>query len=120
MLYKRGSVWWYAFIFNGSRIRESSHTDSKTIARQLELKRRRDLELAVGGIKRERPLRFRVAARQWFSTKTSLSVLGLRYYGRLFASWISILGTALSRKLMLTILPLFKVSDRAKDSQDGK
>jgi integrase len=80
MLYRRGNVWWYEFIFNGSRIRESSHTDSKTIARQLELKRRRDLELAVGGIKRERPLQFRVATKQWFSTKTALSKLGLRYY----------------------------------------
>ena len=35
MLYKRGNVWWYEFIFNGSRIRESSQTDSKTIARSL-------------------------------------------------------------------------------------
>jgi hypothetical protein len=80
MLYRRGNVCWYEFIFNGSRIRESSNTDSKTIARQLELKRRRDLELAVGGIKRERPLQFRIAAKQWISTKTALSKLGLRYY----------------------------------------
>ena len=80
MLYKRGNVWWYEFIFNGVRIRESSHTDSKAIARQAELKRRRDLELSISGIKRERPMVFHVAAKQWLATKIALSPLGLRYY----------------------------------------
>jgi integrase len=80
MLYKRGNVWWYEFIFHGMRIRESSSTDSKTIARQAELKRRRDLELSISGVKRDRPLRFCDATKHWLNTKTALTPLGLRYY----------------------------------------
>ena len=83
MLYKRGNVWWYEFAFDGVRIRESSGTDSKTIARQAELKRRRDLELSISGIRRERPLVLSEAAKQWLATKTALSPLGLRYYRQL-------------------------------------
>jgi integrase len=80
MLYKRGNVWWYEFTFGGLRVRESSGTDSKTIARQVQLKRRRDLELSVSGVKRDRPLRFCEATKQWLATTTALSALGLRYY----------------------------------------
>ena len=80
MLYKRGNVWWYEFISNGVRIRERSGTDSKTIARQSELKRRRDLQLSLSGLKRDRPIHFSDAARQWFATKANLSPHGVRYY----------------------------------------
>jgi integrase len=81
MLYKRGNVWWYEFSLNGARIRESSHTTSKTIAKQAELQRRRELELSINGLtKRERPALFPVAAKQWLGAKTALSPLGLRYY----------------------------------------
>ena len=85
MLYKRGNIWWFEFEFDGARIRESTRTDSKTIARQAELARRRDLELGVNGLtKRERPL-FPAAARQWFQSKTGLSPLGERYYRQYIA-----------------------------------
>jgi len=85
MLYKRGNIWWFEFEFDGARIRESTRTDSKTIARQAELARRRDLELGVNGLtKRERPL-FPAAARQWFQSKTGLSPLGERYYQQYLA-----------------------------------
>jgi integrase len=49
-LYRRGSVWWYEFNFQGQRIRESAHTTGKTIARQAELQRRHELELGVNRI----------------------------------------------------------------------
>ena len=56
MIYRRGAIYWYEFNFNGSRIRESACTTSKTIARQAEQHRRRELELGVNGLrKRERP-----------------------------------------------------------------
>ena len=85
MLYKRGNIWWFEFEFNGARIRESARTNSKTIARQAELARRRDLELGVNGLtKRERPL-FTAAARQWFQSKTGLTPLGERYYRQYMA-----------------------------------
>ena len=54
-VYKRGDTYWYEFEFNGSRIRESAKTTSKTLAREAERVRRRKLEEAVNGIvKRER------------------------------------------------------------------
>jgi integrase len=80
MIYRRGKVWWYEFQFNGSRIRESTKTTSKTIAKEAERARRRELELGINGLtKPERPL-FRLAANEWFESKSALSPLGIRYY----------------------------------------
>jgi hypothetical protein len=44
MVYKPGKVWWFEFIFNGQRIRESAKTSSKRVAEEAEKARRRDLE----------------------------------------------------------------------------
>ena len=80
-LYKRGGVWWYEFSFDGQRIRESARTASKTIAKQAELQRRRELELGINGLaKRERPPLFRVAAGEWLGSKVALTPLGRAYY----------------------------------------
>ena len=35
MIYRRGNVWWYEFAFQGQRIRESSKSESKTVAEAL-------------------------------------------------------------------------------------
>lgn len=43
-VYKRGGVWWYKFKFAGRTIRESVKTTSKTVARESERQRRRELE----------------------------------------------------------------------------
>lgn len=43
-LLKRGNVWWYEFRFAGRRVRESSKTSSKTLAKAAEQRRRRELE----------------------------------------------------------------------------
>ena len=43
-LFRRESIWWYEFWFAGRRIRESSKSESKTVARNAEQKRRRELE----------------------------------------------------------------------------
>jgi hypothetical protein len=81
--YKRGNTWWYEFEFNGSRIRESANTTSKTIARQAELQRRRELELGINGLKkRELPPLFPVAAKHWLDSKTALTPLGKAYYNQ--------------------------------------
>jgi integrase len=84
-IYRRGKVYWYEFVFNGSRIRESAQTNSKTIAKQAEMSRRRELELGVNGlVRQERPL-FPVAAKDWFAAKSALSPLGIRYYRQYIA-----------------------------------
>jgi integrase len=73
-LYRRGNVWWFKFRFEGQVIRESANTESKTLAREAERARRRELETAINRIpKRERAPLFSVAAREWLETKTTLA-----------------------------------------------
>lgn len=71
MLYKRGNTWWFEFQFLGQRVRESSHSPSRTVARDAERQRRRGLEENINGLrdKRRRPLLFSVAAREYLEWK---------------------------------------------------
>jgi integrase len=64
-------VWWYEFVFMGQRVRETSHSHSRTVARDAEHQRRRELEESVNGLraKRRRPLLFSAAARDYLETK---------------------------------------------------
>jgi integrase len=66
-LYRRGGIWWYEFSFHGQRIRESTNTKSKTAAGHIERERRRKLELSAGGVKREQPILFSLAAKAWLT-----------------------------------------------------
>jgi integrase len=69
-VFRRGEVWWFKFRFQGQVIRESASTKSKTLAREAERARRRELETAVNRIpKRERPPLFRIAAEQWLESR---------------------------------------------------
>jgi hypothetical protein len=73
-LYKRGDVWWYKFWFNGQFIRESSKSDSKTLAKDAERARRRELEKAYNHIpKRERMPLFSRASDLWLASKAGLA-----------------------------------------------
>jgi hypothetical protein len=66
MLYRRGKMWWFEFCFMGQRVRESSHSASRTVAREAEHQRRRELEESVNGLrdKKRKPFLFSVAARE--------------------------------------------------------
>ena len=55
MLYQRGSVWWYEFVFNGERIRESSKVSNKRVAGQIEAARRTQLAKGEVGIQNRKP-----------------------------------------------------------------
>src|SRR5579872_1678808 len=81
-VFKRGEVYWFKFRFQGQEIRESTHSKSKTIAREAERARRRELEVAVNRIpKRERMPLFKLAAEQWLeSKKPSLSPQSVEAY----------------------------------------
>jgi integrase len=69
-LYKRGDVWWYKFRFAGQMIRESTKSDSRTIARDAERARRRELEQGFNRIERQRAARlFSIAAEEWLASK---------------------------------------------------
>jgi integrase len=52
-VYKRGGVWWYEFWFTNVRIRESTKASSKTLAKEAEKNRRRELEKGYNGISSE-------------------------------------------------------------------
>jgi integrase len=68
---KNSKVWWYEFIFEGQRVRESAKTHSKTLARDAERARRRELEESYNGIKRrDRAKLFSIAADEWLVLKS--------------------------------------------------
>jgi integrase len=87
MLYKRGKVWWYKFRFEGQLIRDSAKTASKTIARDAEHARRRDLELSINRItKREKMPLFSNAAKAWLASRTALAANTLEAYEHFVAT----------------------------------
>ena len=58
-LFKRGGVWWYKFYFAGQPIRESAKSSSKTVAKDAEQQRRRELEAGFHNLKEVRQQRIR-------------------------------------------------------------
>jgi hypothetical protein len=65
-------VWWYKFRFAGQVIRESSKSESKTVAKDAEGSRRRELEESFNRISTPRTAQlFSVAAEAWLITKTA-------------------------------------------------
>lgn len=94
--FKRGGVYWYKFNFSGQVIRESARTASKTVARDAERARRRELELAVNRIpKRERMPLFAVAAEQWLATKSPRSEHTVFHYRQYVDSLSAVFGKRL-------------------------
>ena len=49
--WKKSKTWWYEFIYAGRSIRESAKTHSKTVAKEAEKKRHRELELGYNNLK---------------------------------------------------------------------
>ena len=95
-LYRRGAVWWFKFRFEGQVIRESANTNSKSLARDAERTRRRELETAVNRIqKRERMPLFKVAAEDWIASKVALTPLGRAYYRQYLGKLIRYFGNRL-------------------------
>jgi integrase len=67
-VYKRGSQWWFEFVFRGQRVRESTGSDSKTLAIKAERQRRREMEESANGVRSgRRPQLFSTAAREWMA-----------------------------------------------------
>ena len=89
-VYRRGEVYWYEFEFRGQRIRESAKTSSKTIAREAERVRQRELERGINRI--EQPKRmplFKLAAEEWLVSRAGLAPHTL-------ATYRTYVGTSLS------------------------
>jgi integrase len=80
-VYRRGDVWWYKFRFAGQVIRESSKSESKTVAKDAERARRRELEESWNQIKRRKlPPLFALAAADWLKTRTGIASSTERSY----------------------------------------
>lgn len=58
-VFRRGQTWWYKFYFAGRLIRESSKSNSKTVARGAEKQRRRELESGFHNLTQAREQRIR-------------------------------------------------------------
>jgi len=68
-LFRRGDVWWYEFWFAGRRIRESSKSPSKTVAKGAKQKRKRELEEGFNNfvdLRQERIRTFSDMAEEYF------------------------------------------------------
>jgi integrase len=71
-VYRRGATWWFKFRFAGHAIRESSKSESKTVARDAERSRRRELEESYNRISKPRTAQFfSAAADAWLGAKTA-------------------------------------------------
>ena len=69
-LFRRGEIWWYEFWFAGQRIRESTKSASKTVAKEAEKNRKRELEEGFNNIvdvRHERIRTFREMAEEFFN-----------------------------------------------------
>jgi hypothetical protein len=70
MLYKRRGVWWYEFSIKGQRVRESTCSRSKVVAREAARHRREQLVESINGLnKRPKPMLFSVAAKDYLKVK---------------------------------------------------
>jgi integrase len=67
---KVSRIWWYKFRFAGQTIRESSKSKSKTVAKDAERIRRRQLEEGYNSIvRREKAQIFPIAAKCWLESR---------------------------------------------------
>jgi len=85
MLYQRGkeNTWWYRFRFGGRIVHESARTQCKTIAREGEKQRRRELEESWNRItKRTLPPTFEKAAAEWLKGREGRVAASTRTIGR--------------------------------------
>src|ERR1700675_3894652 len=95
-VYRRGQTYWYKFLFQRQLIRDSAKTNSKTVAREAERARRRELELAVNRIpRRERMPLFSIAAHEWLETKAALAGKTLAAYRQYVKSLTKYFGNRL-------------------------
>ena len=101
-VFKRGQTYWFKFLFQGQLIRETARTNSKTIAREAERARRRDLELGFNRIaKRERVPLFALATKEWLASKGALTPLGRVYYEQYSRKLVSEFGARLVSDITL-------------------
>jgi hypothetical protein len=86
MLFRRSNIWWYDFSFRNQRIRESTHSRSKTVAREAEQQRRRDLERGIHNITEVQQNRTRAMTQDDRKPEETVLLNGIPYAGDIAAS----------------------------------
>lgn len=120
-VYKRGLTYWFKFRFQGQLIRESAKTNSKTVAREAERARRREIELAVNRIpRRERMPLFSVAAREWLASRVGLAANTLETYEHFVETLTEQFESGSSATLTIKTFRRFNASDWGKINQRGR
>jgi len=56
MIYKRGKIYWYKFMWNGALVRESTKQGNDKVARQMESAHRTKLAKGEVGIREKKPV----------------------------------------------------------------
>jgi integrase len=115
-LYRRGDVWWYKFRFAGQMIRESSKSASKTVAKEAERQRRREMEESWNQIKRRKlPPIFSTAANDWLKSRTNIAPATERSYKLA----ISQLEGDFARRLLCDLSPEDLAAYQARRKRQG-
>jgi integrase len=115
-VYKRGDVWWYKFRFGGQVIRESSKSGSKTVAKDAERMRHRELEESWNQIKRRKlPPLFSIASADWLKTRTSIAPSTERSYKLA----ISHLTAEFGKKLLCDLSAVDLAAYQTRRKRDG-
>jgi integrase len=81
---RKSKLWWYDFVFAGKRVREPAKTKSKTVAKEAEKKRRRELEEGYNGLQDSRDERIKTVAE---IAKAYLDAYRLRHRSVTFAEY---------------------------------
>jgi integrase len=119
-LYKRGGVWWYQFKFCGRKIRESSRSSSKNIARDAERSRRRELEMSFNKItERKGPPLFNAAAKEWLAEKDGLAAKSKKGYKERLVPVNATFGKCLITDVNLTAVVQYR-SARLKEGVSNR
>lgn len=116
-----GGTWWYRFRFAGRIVHESSKSTSKTVAREAEKQRHRQLEESWNGIKkRELPPTFEKAANEWLKGRENRLAESTVTIGRVsIAHLLPVFGS----KLLCDITPKDVAAyqqKRLKDKVQGR
>jgi integrase len=115
-VYPRGRVWWYKFRFAGQVIRESSKSESKTVAKDAERIRRRELEESWNRIKRRKlPPLFSIAASDWLKTRTGIA----RSTERSYKLAISQLSADFGKQLLCDLSAVNLAAYQTRRMRDG-
>ncbi|HKS72482.1 MAG TPA: hypothetical protein VJQ82_04750, partial [Terriglobales bacterium] len=119
MLYQRGKekTWWYRFRFGGRIVHESSRSTSKTVAREAEKQRHRQLEESWNGIsKRVLPPAFEKASSEWLKGRDGRVAPATARIGR---ESLKNLLPAFGSKLLCDIVPKDVAAYQQKRVKDG-